>query len=44
MLIAISAINKLKIHQIDVKTTLLNCNLDEDVYMGQLEGFVVNEQ
>ena len=44
ILIDITTINKVKIHQIDVKTILLNCNLDEDVYIGQPEGFVVNEQ
>ena len=27
------------LHQMDVKTTFLNCNLEEEVYMKQLEGF-----
>jgi hypothetical protein len=45
MLIAIVAINKLKIHQINVKTTFfLNNNLYVEVNMEQPEGFVVNEK
>ena len=31
----------LEIHQMDVKTAFLNENLDEEVFMYQLEGFVV---
>ena len=37
--IAIAAIFDLKIHQMDVKTTFLNGDLDEEIYMDQLEGF-----
>ena len=40
LLIAIAAIYDLKIHQIDVKTTFLNGDLGEEIYMDQLEGFV----
>ena len=29
----------LELHQMDVKTTFLNGNLDEEIYMKQLEGF-----
>ena len=33
LLIAIAAIFYLKIHQMDVKTTFLNGDLDEEIYM-----------
>ena len=39
LLIASAAIFYLKIHQMDVKTTFLNGDLDEEIYMDQLEGF-----
>ena len=39
-LIAIAAIFYLKIHQIDVKNVFLNGDLEEEIYMYQLEGFV----
>ena len=29
----------LELHQMNVKTTFLNGNLDEEIYMKQLEGF-----
>nr|GFB22833.1 zinc finger, CCHC-type [Tanacetum cinerariifolium] len=35
------AIHNLVIHQMDVKTTFLNGDLDEEVYMKQPEGFVM---
>ena len=41
MLIAIAALHTLKIHQMDVKTTFLNGELNEEIYMEQLEGFIV---
>ena len=41
MLIAIAVIRNLEIHQMDVKTTLLNGDLDEEIYMEQPEGFIV---
>ena len=41
MLIAIAAMHDLKIHQIDVKTTFLNRELEKEIYMEQPEGFVV---
>ena len=41
MLIAIAAIHNLEIHQMDVKTTFLNGDLDEEIYMEQPEGFII---
>ena len=41
MLIAITAIHNLEIHQMDVKTTFLNGDLDEEIYMEQPEGFII---
>ena len=40
LLIAIAAIFYLKIHQMDVKTAFLNGDLEEEIYMDQLKGFV----
>ena len=39
MVLAISALRNLKVHQMDVKTTFLNGDLDEEIYMEQLERF-----
>ena len=44
MLIAIATIHNLEIHQMDVKTTFLNGDLDEEIYMEQPEGFIVPGQ
>ncbi|WMV55478.1 hypothetical protein MTR67_048863 [Solanum verrucosum] len=41
MLIALTAVHDPKIHQMDVKTTLLKGELEEEIYMEQPEGFVV---
>jgi hypothetical protein len=41
VLIALASIYKLVVHQMNVKTTFLNGDLDEEVYMDQLEGFVL---
>ena len=41
MLIAVTSICKFQIHQMNVKTTFLNGELKEEIYMKQLEGFVV---
>ena len=38
ILIALAAIHKLVIHQMDVKTTFLNDELEEEIYMTQPEG------
>ena len=41
MLIAIASLYNLEIHQMDVKTAFLNGELDEEIYMEQLEGFSI---
>ena len=44
MLIAIASLNNMEIHHMNVKTTFLNGELDEEIYMEQTEGFVVQGQ
>ena len=44
ILIVITTINKLEIHQMDIKITFLNGNLNEEVHMEQPNGAVVNEK
>nr|KAJ0197577.1 hypothetical protein LSAT_V11C700367030 [Lactuca sativa] len=44
ILIAISTLKGLYIHQMDVKTTFLNGYLKEDIYLEQPEGFVIPGQ
>ena len=39
MVLAITTLRNLKVHQMDVKTTFLNADLHEEIYMEQLEGF-----
>ncbi|GJV51542.1 zinc finger, CCHC-type containing protein [Tanacetum coccineum] len=41
LLLALAAIHNLVIHQMDVKIAFLNGDLDKEVYMKQLEGFVM---
>lgn len=41
MLITIIAINKLKINQIDIKISFLSGDLNKEVYIVQLQGFIV---
>ncbi|GJV82354.1 zinc finger, CCHC-type containing protein [Tanacetum coccineum] len=41
LLIAMASIHSLIIHQMDVKTTFLNVELEEEVYMNQLLGFIL---
>src|SRR6187455_1345743 len=43
-LIAVAASYGLIIHQMDVKTTFLNGELDEEIYMDQPEGFIADGQ
>jgi hypothetical protein len=43
-LIAATASYGLIIHQMDVKTTFLNGELDEEIYMDQPEGFIADGQ
>jgi len=42
MILAIAAMEKLYIHQMDVKTAFLHGELEEDIYMTQPEGFTEN--
>ena len=44
LLIALAVVYDLQIHQMDVKTTFLNGELEEEIYMEQPEGFIVPEQ
>jgi len=42
--LTLTIIHKLVIHQMDVKTAFLNGVLEEEIYMTQLEGWVVPSQ
>ena len=44
ILLSIAAYLDYEIWQIDVKTAFLNGNLEEDIYMQQLEGFVAGRK
>ena len=41
VLIALTLVHNLVIHQINVKTTFLNRELEEEIYMDQPEGCMV---
>ena len=41
MLIALTSIHNLLIHQMDVKTAFLNEELEKEIYMDKLEGYMV---
>ena len=41
LLIIIAAIHNLMVHQMNVKTTFFNGDLKEEIYMDQLEGFIM---
>ena len=40
MVLAIAILRNLEVHQMDVKNAFLNGDLDEEIYMKQLEGFI----
>nr|GEU41029.1 retrovirus-related Pol polyprotein from transposon TNT 1-94 [Tanacetum cinerariifolium] len=40
MVLAIAALRKLKVHQMDVNPTFLNGDLEKEIYMNQPEGFI----
>ena len=40
MLIDIATLHNIEIHQMDVKTTFLNGDLNEEIYMDQPKGFI----
>jgi hypothetical protein len=44
VLLSLAASHGLLVHQMDVKTTFLNGELDEEIYMEQPTGFVANGQ
>jgi hypothetical protein len=44
VLLSLAASHGLLVHQMDVKTTFLNGELEEEIYMDQPEGFVVKGQ
>lgn len=44
VLITLATVYGLEIHQMDVKTTFLNGDLEEEIYMEQPEEFVVPEK
>jgi hypothetical protein len=41
---SLAASHGLLVHQMDVKTTFLNVELDEEIYMEQSVGFIANGQ
>ena len=44
IIMALMAHYDLELHQMDVKTTFLNEDLEENVYMAQPKGFVMEEK
>jgi hypothetical protein len=44
VLLSLAASHGLLVHKMDVKMTFLNGELDEEIYMDQLDGFVVYGQ
>ena len=43
VLLALASIYQLYVHQMDIKTAFLNKNLSEEIYMKQLEDFILFE-
>lgn len=43
-MISLVALNDILVHHRDVKTTFLNGKLQEEIYIEQLEGFIVHGQ
>lgn len=41
-MLTLAAIHNLLIYQMDVKIVFLNGDLDDEIYMKQLEGFVIS--
>jgi hypothetical protein len=44
VLLSLAASHSLLIHQMDIKTTFLNRELEEEIYMDRPDGFVVKGQ
>ena len=44
VLLSLAASHGLLVHQMDVKTTFLNGELEEEIYMDQSNGFVAKDQ
>jgi len=44
MFLAFASFKNFKVYQMDVKSTLLNVDLEEDVYIEQHEGFLLSEK
>ena len=44
MIIAIATLHNLEMHQMDVKTTFLNEDLNKEIYIEQPEGFIALRQ
>ena len=40
MILAIAEQHNLEVHQMDIKTTFSNGDLEEEIYMKQFEGFI----
>ena len=42
MIIALASAMRWRLHQMDIKTAFLNGEIEEEVYVEQLDGFVVH--
>jgi hypothetical protein len=43
-ILSLATVMKWKVHKMDVKTTFLNCEIKEEVYVEQPQGFEVHER